>query len=123
MKKVSFKIANALKEAGYPQGNTELCYLTADLGQCTKGQVVNNIDGMWTILTKDLVDIPTYLEVWLWLWREKQMTIDIIALSHGSCGAFGWQFGERINSKVKFNDPEDAIISAIDDIVENNLIK
>lgn len=63
MKRVSFKVAKTIKEAGYPQGNTENCYLTADHNHFYKeGQIVDNREGEWAVLTSNLADIPTYLE-------------------------------------------------------------
>lgn len=68
MKRVSFETAKWLKANGYPQEQTEGVY---------------NIDGDWVgILTLkdsasfyDTVDAPTYMDVWLWLWREKNIRI------------------------------------------------
>lgn len=46
MEKVSFNVAKALKEAGYPQGNTDECYFTAEIAPFyNEGQIVDNSDG------------------------------------------------------------------------------
>lgn len=122
MKTVSFKVAKAIKNVGYPQGNTDKCYLTADHNQFYKeGQIVYNEEGEWTVLTKNLADIPTYMEVWLWLWREKNIKLslepnDDLAECYNSK-----DFGHLI-SKI-CNEPEEAIIAAIEYLVDNNLIE
>lgn len=56
MKRVSLKVAKAIKDAGYPQDyeNAEDTY-------------TNLIGGIWVK--------PTYIEVWLWLWREKKIDL------------------------------------------------
>lgn len=113
MERVSFKTAKVLKEAGYPQyGHCEKYY-----DSC--GKIVDKMCDM----RKLVFQCPTYLEVWLWLWREKKITIDVVALAGGSYGAFILKFGERLNSQIKFDDPEEAIIAAIEHLVENDLIK
>lgn len=119
MKRVSFKVALALKEAGYPQYRKDVGYVTES---CTdrfnvyhEGELTENASRM-----VKKVSAPTYLEVWLWLWREKRIEI--------SCSYFAplleWRItinDKRVN--IKHNDPEEAIIMAIEYIVENNLIK
>lgn len=132
MKEVSFEVAKALKEAGYPQGNTAkcyLCYLTADLNQFyKKGQIVDNEEGEWATLTSDLVDIPTYLDVWFWLWRERKIEI-LPAYDEYGCVriSFGQDCEPKIlrfhNGKSVSHDPEEAIIAGIEYLVENDLIK
>lgn len=61
MNRVSFKVTKALKEAGYPQDE------------------LKNPDPRWFYDEETKCDIlrPTYLEVWLWLWREMVIKIDI----------------------------------------------
>lgn len=107
-KKVSFKVAKAIKEAGYPQGNTMSGYWVADevKGRIKYGDAVNAV--MWGKDNK-IVDMPTYIDVWLWLWREKGTPIQV---DYTFCSI-----------DCQLNDPEEAIIAAIEYLVENNLIK
>lgn len=125
MKHVSYKIALAIKRAGYPQGNTDKCYLTTDHNHFYKeGQIVENEDGEWSVLTKNLADIPTYIDVWLWLWREKNIQIHnctndtIIRLvdvkPYRTIYLFYNAYGK---------DPEEAVITAIEYIVNESLLK
>lgn len=108
MKRVSFEVAKDLKEAGYPQTTSYLRYNSKgglgcppdDIGYC----------------------VPTYLEVWLWLWREKRYAIDaeckeklVITIPHNM-----WENG--IISE-RYDDPEDAIIAAIEYLVEHKLLQ
>lgn len=105
MKRVSFEVAKALKEAGYPITGSSFCY---------------NLDGElveeWKP-NKDYIDAPTYLEVWPWLWQEKDIKF---LISEGTCvirihGIFQKYFAH--------SDNEEAVIAAIEYLVENNLIK
>lgn len=68
---------------------------------------------------------PTYLDVWLWLWREKKIAIpaDYFGYENNyweSCVPIG-------NDKFEFfspmRDPEEAIIKSIEYLVTNKLIK
>lgn len=63
MKIVNFEVAKAIKELGFPQ--------THDYGN-------NNYDSKGTFgkpLYSDGFVAPTYIEVWLWMWREKKFRI------------------------------------------------
>lgn len=98
MKEVSFKVAKAIKEAGYPQVGYYWyspqgveCYSESDLDEV------------------GYVSAPTYIDVWLWLWREKGIPIQI---DYAFCGI-----------DCQINDPEEAIISAIEYLADNDLIK
>lgn len=114
---VSFEVAKAIKDAGYPQGYTSQCYLTSDHNQFYhKGQIVDEVDE-WRSLTVHLADIPTYLDVWLWLWREKRIWLQVRHMGNGNwfkCWAVTGQ---------NFSDPEEAVVSAIEYLVDRNLIK
>ena len=113
-KRVSFKVAKAIKEAGYPQWSVEGADNTKLAYDC--------VGEMWEIRyfdqnPQDYYTAPTYLDVWLWLWREKKITIDIVG---------GIEF--RIHITDNFiggcgDNPEEAIIKAIEYLVDNNLIK
>lgn len=108
MKRVSFKVAKAIKESGYPQ----------------KGSWYYSPDGRIGDVEPDDVDFaaPTYLEVWLWLWREKNIPIDIEYLIDNKVVNF--VLGERVFINGEYEtDPEKAIIAAIKYLVDSNLIK
>lgn len=113
MKRVTFKVAQVIKDCGYPQD-----YTKCDVWFSSDGKMFN--------CTEDYSDCyasPTYIEVWLWLWRVKKKNIDVVALADGSCGTFIWKFGEWISTQIKFEDPEEAIIASIEHLVNNNLIE
>lgn len=100
MKRVSSEVAKALKEAGYPQEVKE------DEYSCSE----------WDSESKTFVLLPYAMDIWLWLWREKKIVIEPVyckegwtVLTHGVQGFF--------------NDPEEAIIGAIEYLGDNDLIK
>lgn len=106
MKRVSFEVAKAIKEAGYPQGETDQCF-------DSKG-VLHYTSSSDSWLDNDIyIDVPTYIEVWLWLWREKNIKYEIV------------KSGDKVLCKeepYKFfymKDPEEAIIAAIEYLVIN----
>lgn len=81
MKRVSFKVAKAIKEAGYPQGdkNSGLIdvYALEDhndnfVPYTRIGKLTTNYHCQTFSMLRDIpfVVAPTYLEVWLWLWRR-----------------------------------------------------
>lgn len=106
MKIVSFEIAKAIKEAGYPQGMENTAYYNED-GVLVKPFVFNG--------GNEIADAPTYLEVWLWLWREKTINVTPI-MTTGIV-----EFWSR-DGKIHF-DPEECIEQSIKHLVDNNLIK
>lgn len=121
MKRVSLKVARALKEAGYPQDKHNVGYVTE---KCTdrfnvyhEGDLTDNASMM---IKK--ISAPTYLKawLWLWLWREKGKFIDIIKDCNGRFIAL---YGEEITESCEDSDPEKAIANAIDHLVDNDLIK
>lgn len=99
LKRVSFKVAKALKEAGYPQ--------TKGLGFDLHG-----IGGK--PVNKDGYSQPTYLDVWLWLWREKRIYLQV---------RHRVMFKRYGLPEQNFSDLEKAIESSINYLVDNNLIK
>lgn len=128
MKRVSFKVAKILKEAGYPQDQTVSHYTSW-------GELV-----YYGIAGEDGFDVPTYFDVWLWLWREKKYRILLSASNqrwnevHGIVdGVNGivetsWYKGlpgyDATNHNANHIDPEEAIEAAIEFLVNNsNLIK
>lgn len=98
MKRVSFEVAEYIKKIGYPQDYIEYYY---DYNECMQKRDKCYVNCQCVA--------PTYLEVWLWLWREKGTPIHI---DYSFC---------RVD--VNINDPEEAIITAIEYLVNNNLIK
>ena len=114
MKRVTFKVAKVIKKSGYPQGITKHGYW---IKNSTEGEMVKYGDIVNSIMRgKDdnIVDIPTYMEVWLWLWREKKIAIDI---------NYSLMNGKYYNEAYMYDDPEQLIIDSIDYMVDNNLIK
>lgn len=120
MKIVSFEVAKYLKEAGYPQGNTEKVYLLKDYEKMKENWVIFREK---CIYTDFIADMPTYFDVWLWLWREKNIYINVVSTFEKTCVIAIWKLEERIFFKTKCIDIEDALISAIEYLVENDLIK
>lgn len=134
MERVSFKIAKALKEAGYPQNKSDYYYKTfyKDEEECC-GEIVNTLVENTTKkdIRKDhtiissvifpLINAPAPTDVWLWLWREKKKDIDITF----SADEGGWTFMQNPSpcDCGLYDDPEEAIIAAIDYLVDNKLIK
>lgn len=109
MKRVSFKVAQAIKEAGYPQ--------EGDWWYSKDGKLSD-----WLMPHQQEIYAPTYLDVWLWLWREKGIQITI-----GVDFCCIWVPDKEVNymskTTIKNNDPEEAIIAAIEYLVNNDLIK
>lgn len=115
-KRVSFKVAKAIKEAGYPQkcdkfyaGTERYCVISERT--LFEGYLVDRYEDRY------LSDCaaPYAFDVWLWLWREKKFPIDVDCYN---CD----KWATDVNS-VEFNDPEEAIIAAIEYVVDNNLLK
>ena len=103
MKRVSFEVAKAIKDAGYPQENCSLYY-----------NKYGAIDGYLGHNTA----IPYVMEAWLWLWREKKIYFGIESESYPHLGTCLNDYED-----MPYLDPEEAIIAAIEYLVTNNLIK
>lgn len=102
MKRVSFEVAKAIKEADYPQDYGEGSrYYSED------GRSFEYDSELYPMFPEVFCVCPYAMEVWLWLWREKETPIPV---DYSCCG-------------VKINDPEEVIISAIEELVKKNLIK
>lgn len=113
-RRVSFRVAKAIKEAGYPQYNQPI----TEIGWYNKaGVYTNQLPTFWKGDDMFVAVAPTYLDVWLWLWREKGV---IIKITQYTCYV---SIGNKFFSGVPKKDPEEAIIAAIDDLVDNDLIK
>lgn len=117
LKRISFEVAKAIKEAGYPQVGYYWyspqgveCYSESDLDELR------------------YVSAPTYIDVWLWLWREKNIRFDVedlwdaeLSYPERGCASNTNQLGGICTPEV--SDPEEAIIAAIKYLVDNSLIK
>lgn len=104
MKRVSFEVAKALKEADYPQDEYGHHYY------------LNGVS-CYGVLEDNNIYAPTYLDVWLWLWREKKSIIQVLFDGEWYCQS------TTANQAFSSSDPEEAIIAAIEYLVDNNLIK
>lgn len=140
-KRVGFEIARYLKDKGFD----EIC----EWGYCVHdGQidlvkteeewerVLTNNSEMHAYLEatdqaeegKDDCIAPSYMDVWLWLWREKNIRFDVedlwdanLSYPERGCACNTNQLGGICTPEV--SDPEEAIISAIEYLCKNNLIK
>lgn len=135
MKRISFKVAKAIKKAEYPQGKTDKIYLLSpleeDLAYREFGLLPLNGDykigemlpsARYSKYGIKTCDTPTYLDVWLWLWREKNIQITI-----GVDFCCIWIPDKNGNymskTTIKKDGPEEAIVAAVDYLVDNNLIE
>lgn len=133
-KRVSFKVAKAIKEAGYWNPNTTInsqynnaCY--ADNGRLYPQGCVCD----W----ENVFPAPTYLDVWLWLCDKlthiegrEILSIDIHKSKKNklwfisfNCGYLDNEEDDSPDYEFYGNTQEEAIIAAIDYLVGNNLIK
>lgn len=123
MKRVSFKVAKAIKDAGYSQhpNISEFWYVTEhsepifDVPYKKAGTLVDD----WDFAT-NMVAAPTYIEVWLWLWREKHIALDLIFDDVCNCT---WDVVPDDLVCIEKDDPEEAIVEAINYLVINKLLK
>lgn len=120
-KRVSFKVAKAIKEAGY----NELCdmyYHILDDEYESKMSLEMTGDGSHSFLNslnQYRCAAPYVLDVWLWLWRKKGIEI----LASGGIIVRG---KGKIEVKSLYdypNDPDEAIAAAIEYLVDNDLLK
>lgn len=102
MENVSFEVAKALKKAGYPQAKNDIYYNK-------NGAVRYCRPHAFTVTYA----CPTYLETWLWLWREKKIDVT----------PYNCPNGDWVSFDITSTDPEEAIIAAIEYLVDNDLIK
>ena len=116
MKRVSFKVAKAIKSAGYPQEKTDGTALYPVKGEF-KGKLCGyNSDAPER--DKQSIIAPTYFEVWDWLWQKQ-----IYIIMEKSYCVVWFDSKEELKFFSVKKSPEKAIIAAIDYLVENNLIK
>lgn len=122
MKRVSFEVAKALKEAGYPQGETDSVYVTKDIDNFEEGELVDILYTTW--VSDNVVDAPYAVEVWFWLWREKKICINCNLDKYNLIPQWWCNNEDGINYNTpNFDDPEEAIVATIEGLVENHLIK
>lgn len=114
MKIVSFKIAKALKEAGYPQDIHDEEFYYAE----------NGLLWIYESMTHETLDdaiycvCPYVMEVWLWLWRTKKVYFGVETEEYPHAGICLNDYED-----IPYSDPEEAIEKAIEYLVENDLIK
>lgn len=111
MKRVSFKVAKAIKEAGYPQDYTEFYY---DYNGCIQKRSNCYVNCKCVA--------PTYLDIWLWLWREKKAMLNVDGFELGMAEVVIYLQNSIYNTNHIANDPEEAIIAAIEYLVEQKMI-
>lgn len=120
---VSFEVAKALKEAGYPQGNTLCQYAIKPYYDYDQERELK--EGQYSESFMILgIDAPTYIDAWLWLWREKGIMIETSRVE--DCVDVQVYTKDLeclyVDDQV-YPDPEEAIAKVIEYLVENNLIK
>lgn len=112
---VSFEVAKALKEAGYPQvGRYQYTYTGKLVDLVREGGVCYGPMA------------PTYIDIWLWMWRKKGIQITPKKWLQPSCLGSIMESDNGLYHEIydlDKKDPEEAIVKAIDYLVENNLIK
>lgn len=139
-KRVSYKIAKALKEAGYPQGITRDVYvIKEDCRTCIEYPIGVCISSSVALPQDYIADIPFALDVWLWLWRQKKYRILFSASNqrwnevHGIvtgtdgevCESYhrGAKAYDATDHDANWSDPEEAIEKAVEYLVDNKLLK
>lgn len=67
----------------------------------------------------------SYMDMWLWLWRVKKIFIEPSIHFDSIKGYYFTAFiiSNDLSKHIEESDPEEAIIAAINYLVENNLIK
>lgn len=131
MKRVTQDVAKVVYEAGFPM----MFWQTVSRAQFEAGHLykLSEDKNYFSVCpserypddndTLDVYYCPTYIEVWLWLWRDKKACIGIL-FDEGDCNVEIWQEGKDYvrDLENKF-DPEEAIIAAIEYLVNNDLLK
>lgn len=127
MKIVSFKAAKALKEAGYPQGLSN--YLYNEDGYKKAGSLLTLSSRyeceQWNLDTSTKIDAPYASDVWIWLWREKKIIIDVGSNERGILASIWTSEMDKIwdNMSINYTDPEEALIAGINYLIDNDYIK
>ena len=104
MRRIQIKAAKAIKEAGYP-----LEIKSIEEAEKLGWQRNAFFTGMCTCAL-----CPYAMEVWLWLWKDKKIVIDIQYHAKSNRWVYGCYY---------YKDQEEAIIAAIDYLVDNDLIR
>lgn len=127
MKKVSFKIAQAIKKAGYPLERFQTVsreQFEAGFGYkySTDKNFYSESPSILHPEDNDTIDMyycPTYIEVWLWLWREKDLRIQPTQFNR----CYIQNHNSSYHYEFECDDPEEAIATSIEYLIDNNLIK
>ena len=109
---ISFKVAREIFNLGY-FAETDTDMKTIDIfekdGKCMLTRVMN-IDNMRTTMEC----MTTVLDVWLWLWRKKNIRIII----DENDVVYVWKGDREVGSySIGLDDPEMLIEAAIEDII------
>lgn len=134
MKTVKFELAKILKYIGFPQGNSERVYLLSNYDKMIEGFIIKKDKAPIEITA----DIPTYFEVWNWLWTENKFRILLSASNqrwnevHGIVTGINgivpmsYHTGEESYKATdhysNYKNPEEAIVGAIDYLVEKGFL-
>lgn len=131
MKKISYKVAKAIAipylksivsqkigEENTEYGKVNVCdalqeYIIPERYMRGNGK---EIWGWSDYCFRCVKPFPTYLELWLWLWREKDIKILNDDIGSANILPFCIEISE-------YEDPEKAIIAAIECLVDNKLLK
>lgn len=108
-KLVSFKVAKAIKEVGYPQSI-----------YCPQYKENGELENGFTDLGEGYIYAPTYLDVWLWLW-SKNIRIELCTSAENEDLTACYIRGKA--TEQDFASPEEAIIYAIDFLIDNDFVK
>ena len=106
MEHVSFEVAKAIKEAGYPQESDKV-YLP---------------DGVFCNYISHFINYyaaPTYYDVWLWIKREKDIKI-VFDYYTQTCTIY---INDIRKETFNFSRPMESIKDAIEYLVNKNLLK
>lgn len=118
MKRVSFEVAKYLKEIGYPQHSGYNYWDGYIICKDTKPIIEEYKGEDYDCYCERLYYAPEYLDVWLWLWRIKNIKIKPI----DNFATYVQGFEDELQLEGH-SDPEEVIIGAIEYLVKNNLIK
>lgn len=115
MKRVSFEVAKALKEAGYPQNpyNTTL-WFNLNGEQISDDAVIDDDVDINTVCAA-----PTYFEAWVWLFNKKDIVIEPKCQINDN-GKCYWENGYI---DCTYYDQEEALEAAIEYIVASKRLK
>ena len=114
---ISFKVAKKIFDLGYFT-DTDAVMKTIDVfekdGKCMSTSVMRSGNMRTTMEC-----MTTYIDVWLWLWRKKNIRIII----DENNVVYVWKDDKGLCSySVGADDPEILIESAIDDIIDNSYL-